>query len=65
MYIRLVLTLRRIHFLATQCIYVFLGILKITATISIYIIRLLVFLAETQCLLRGMKGGLYVYVDSY
>ena len=58
-YIRLVITLRRIIFFSwpRSAFICFCAFSKVTATISIYIIRLLVFLTETPCLLRGTNCG--------
>ena len=56
-YIRLVLTLRRIHFCPRSGFMCYCAFSKVTEIISIYIIRSLVFLTETQCPLRGTNWG--------
>ena len=57
LYIPLFLTWIRIHLLATQCILFFCTFSKVTATVSIYVIRPLIFLTETECHLRGTNWG--------
>ena len=56
-YIRLVLTLIRTNFWPRSAFMCFCAFLKVTATISIYIIPPLVFLTETLCPLRGTNWG--------
>jgi len=53
----------KFYVLPTQCIYVFVGIWKQTAIISLYSINWLVFITETECVYCAVRTG-YLYTAS-
>jgi hypothetical protein len=54
--------IQKFYFLPTQCICVFCVDLR--TNISLYSINWLVFITETECLLRG-TGWIFIYVIQY